>query len=802
VDATRYETHIAGPVQGLVQGEHNVVTLVFQGEERRTVPFLAPPRPADPLIGRDELLSELRSQLMAGASLALLNGLPGVGKTTLAVALAHDPDVLGQFQDGVLWAGLGRQPDVLTLLGTWGASVGVPAEEMAQAIGVEERAKAVHNAIGLRRMLLVVDDAWQVEAALALKVGGPNCAHLLTTRMAAVALDFADARPMEVHELSQVEGLQLLERLAPEVVQAEPEAASTLVQAVGGLPLALTLLGRHLRKAAHSGQPRRLRAALERLRHAEERLALEQPQSPLESHPSLPPGASISLQAAITMSDAALDEASRSTLRALAVFPPKPNTFSEEAGVEVSGAPVETLDQLTDYGMIEAASVGRYTLHQTIADFAKVQGIDRTRYERMMSYFVGYLERHATDYARLDLELGNILAAWRAAFGHGMIRALVRGVNLGYPFMETRGLQPLAQVHLRRAEQAARAVADTVGLMTTLHHLGRIAAHVGDYAGAELSFQEGLTLARASGHREGISDLLQGLGNTAERRGDYAQAEVRFQEAVTLARERSDRERISVLLQNLGAVAGNRGDYAGAKTYFQEALLQARDMGRAERTSAILEKLGEVAGSGGDYQQAAAYFQEGLVLARELGHRKRICNLLKQLGTVAFRCGDYARAETLYQDSLTLASEMESREDISFLRASMGALAFERGDYAKAETDLQEGLRLARELGYRWLIASISSWLGELYLQQQQVDAAAVAFHEVEAIAHQVGVQEHAATAAYGLARIAATLGDHVDAQRQGQRSLAIFEAIGHAKGAEVQQWLARLPMLAPTLLN
>ena len=45
MDATRYETRIAGPVQGFVQGEHNVVTLIFQGDERRTVPFLAPPRP-------------------------------------------------------------------------------------------------------------------------------------------------------------------------------------------------------------------------------------------------------------------------------------------------------------------------------------------------------------------------------------------------------------------------------------------------------------------------------------------------------------------------------------------------------------------------------------------------------------------------------------------------------------------------------------------------------------------------------------------------------------------------------------
>jgi hypothetical protein len=123
----------------------------------------------------------------------------------------------------------------------------------------------------------------------------------------------------------------------------------------------------------------------------------------------------------------------------------------------------------------------------------------------------------------------------------------------------------------------------------------------------------------------------------------------------------------------------------------------------------------------------------------------------------------------------------------------MGVVALETDDHAKAKTELQEGLRLARELGYRWLISSILSWLGEWHLRQKQFAAAAVAFHEVQDIAHQVGIHEHAATAAYGLARVAAALGDYADARRQGQRSLTIFETMGQDKGAEVRQWLASI---------
>ena len=66
-----------------------------------------------------------RTHLFAGCPhrlyyLALAaEGLPGVGKTTLAVALAHHPRILTHFRDGILWAGLGPTPDVMSLLGNW-----------------------------------------------------------------------------------------------------------------------------------------------------------------------------------------------------------------------------------------------------------------------------------------------------------------------------------------------------------------------------------------------------------------------------------------------------------------------------------------------------------------------------------------------------------------------------------------------------------------------------------------------------------------------------------------------------------
>src|SRR6266705_2956328 len=59
---------------------------------------LDPAIPLEPmlrLVGRDDDIERIKQRLCAGKSVALtaINGLPGVGKTALAIALAHDPAI-------------------------------------------------------------------------------------------------------------------------------------------------------------------------------------------------------------------------------------------------------------------------------------------------------------------------------------------------------------------------------------------------------------------------------------------------------------------------------------------------------------------------------------------------------------------------------------------------------------------------------------------------------------------------------------------------------------------------------------
>ncbi len=767
------------------------------------VPFLAPPRPSRQLVGRDDLLRQIKQQLLAGNTVAIsalsalpgsaLSGLPGVGKTALALTLAHDPDIIAHFGDGILWIGLGQQPDLLALLGIWAKALGIHESEIARLADTKERAQAINREIGDRRMLLIIDDAWEAGAAATFKIGGSNCAHLLTTRSPDIARSFALEYAQIVPELSAADSLTLLARFVPEMVANEPEAAQALVQAAGGLPLALTLMGRYLQKESLTGQPRRLRAALERLQETKTRLEIEIPVSPLEQQISLS-GATLSLWASIELSVKVLSEPLQQALRALSLFPPKPNTFAEAAALAVTGAPLQTLYELNDAGLLESLGPERYALHQTIADYARLLFAGPAAAVRMVHYYVDYVETHQRDYAALDPEEKNVRAALEIAASQELSAALVQGVNAAYHFWDIRGLYELAETWLLRAEPYARRLPDVAPLATTLLYLGRTADRRGEYALAESRLQEGLALAEAAMLHELTSLLLRSLGVVVAHRGDYGQAQAHFQRGLTLARLRQQPERISALLVNLGAVATYQGRYKEAEAYYQEALPLARAGNQPEKVSLLLMNMGVLSAYQGAYAQAEAAYTESLHMAQALGHREMICLLRQNLGSVAVNQAKYEQAETDFQEGLALAQKLGHRERICALLENLGAAAARRGAYNLAQDYLTKGLDMARALGHPWLLSMTLIELGNLQLPQNLYEQAQKNYAEAQIVAQESGLRDLVALSLYGLAQIALAQGDLPAARQLGQESLAILESLAHRDAAAVKAWLAGLP--------
>lgn len=426
------------------------------------------------LVGRSELLGQMREELCAtqDESVFTLVGMPGVGKSALAIALAHDGEVRERFYEGILWVDVGSQPNMLSILSRWGALLGVELGESAAGAMREAWLLGLRTAIGLRRMLIILDNVWRLEdAMLLLHVGGPYCTYLVTTRFLNIALHAAGERMRTIPELTEEHGLQLLERAVPTVVKAEPERSRWLVQSVGGLPLALVLIGQYLRLEAHNRQPRRLRLALESLVQAEKRLQLEQLLIPLE-HSTLFP--TRSLREAIALSEKQISPQAQDALHLLSVFPTKPSTFSEQAALTVTGAPAEIFDQLSDAGLLESREPDRYSLHRCVADYAASQGDCLVAERRLADYFTTFAETHQNEDQLCQQEQMNLFAALLFTYKHRMVEAREKLCTAFFTRITASVLDDLVSEALKYILPYLRSREDFDAWTRVLYHLEKV----------------------------------------------------------------------------------------------------------------------------------------------------------------------------------------------------------------------------------------------------------------------------------------------------------------------------------------
>jgi tetratricopeptide (TPR) repeat protein/transcriptional regulator with XRE-family HTH domain len=788
------------------------------------------------LIGRAGLLAQIKQRLWEGGNFALtaLLGLPGMGKTSLAIALAADTSVRERFPDGILWAGLGQEPDVLGHFARWGKLLGIAPSEVEDVNSQQSWARALRAAIGQRRLLLVVDDAWCIEDALAFQVGGAQCAHLLTTRLPHVAFAFAREGTLTIPELSDDDGLVILARHVPQLVEQDPERARELVQAVGGLPLALTLMSNYLASQAFTGQARRLQAALTRLHDAEQRLRLSVPLAAGTHSPAQATAIPLSLHAAIAVSDQRLSALAHAALCDLAIFPPKPNSFSEEAALAVSAAPVETLDELWDAGLLESGGSERYTLHQTIADYARAQMRGTEASLRLLKYSSWYLQSYGQDYDALEQELPNILAALDLALSQKQLQSFLQSVNLLVPFMRVRGHFALAERLLQQMLQVSTDEGDMEGRVSALCYLaafaelrsdyplaedyaqqglhltrqieglahtqsillrtlGQVALQRGAYARSQELCEEGLRLAREFGSDEDVCMLLLCLGRLRHYQGNYAQSLTVYTEGLAIARRIAHQELTCFALTYLGSAILEQGNYARAEELYQDGLVLARALGFRKQLSVLLNDLGVVASRRGDLSQATAHYLEGLELAQQIGLRADICLFLSNLGITAAKLEDYVPAERYLREGIELARQIDNRNHLCLLLSNLGSVLGYRGAYEQANACFEESLGLARSIGALWYISNVLTEWGGVHIKYQQLDAAFEAFQEVitsENLAETEPVM--IGLAYYGLARVSALRGQHAEALRLGQQSLEQFEAIKHHKAREVADWLQK----------
>ena len=215
------------------------------------VPSLLPPSVSD-FTGREEevadvlgLLATDRLEAAKAVVISAVAGKPGVGKTTLAVHVAHR--LRSEYPDGQLYVNLqGAQPHPVEageVLVRFLRALGLDGSSIPD--GLEERVERYRTLLADRQVLVVLDNAAGEAQVRPLLPGGPACRVLVTSRVRLTGLE--GARLVDLDVLPPRAAVELLARVAgPVRVAAEPEAAAAIVGYCGRLPLAIRIAGARL----------------------------------------------------------------------------------------------------------------------------------------------------------------------------------------------------------------------------------------------------------------------------------------------------------------------------------------------------------------------------------------------------------------------------------------------------------------------------------------------------------------------------------------------------------------------------
>ncbi|MDZ7342698.1 MAG: NB-ARC domain-containing protein [candidate division KSB1 bacterium] len=367
----------------IVVGNDNII---FKGDAADTLrdalatffapkPGCAPPVP-DLVIGREEALNDLKRRLGVYKTsgeftemqvLTTVRGWPGVGKTTVATAVAHDPDIQRTFPDGVLWISLGQRPHLLSEIATWGRALGT--DELLKTPTLKEATAQLSALLRKKRMLLLVDDVWEVEhAAPFQQARGKDCALLITTREAGVANALAP-KPEAVYNLpvlTEDNAVKLLRILAPSVVEQHEAECRELVRHLECLPLALRVAGHLLHMEANMGWG--VTDLLKELETGAKILSEQAPADRIDYETQTIP----TVAALLKNSTDRLDEQTRECFAYLGAFAPKPATFDINAMKFVwqveDARPI--VRELVNRGLLEPVG-SRFQMHALLVAHAR-----------------------------------------------------------------------------------------------------------------------------------------------------------------------------------------------------------------------------------------------------------------------------------------------------------------------------------------------------------------------------------------------------------------------------------------------
>ncbi|MEV6522179.1 BTAD domain-containing putative transcriptional regulator [Longispora sp. NPDC051575] len=670
----------------------------------RLIPRQLPPLPLE-IVGRHALSAEIAGAVGrpgVAVPVSLLVGPGGIGKTSLAVAVAHE---LGEaYPDGQLYANLRgstRSPvDPADVLTGWLRALGVSRDVPTDP---EERAGLYRSHLADRRVLVLLDDAGTEQQVRALLPGSASSAVLVTSRTRLAGL--IGAARWTVPELSAEDALALFASIAgPDRSPADCADAAAIVAACGNLPLAVAISA--ARAAARPDRPlAELRARLSTARGRLDELAV----------------GDLDVRATIALSDESLEPDERRLFARLGLL----------AGTEhpawvldqLSGDRPRLVDRLVDVHLIERLDrdvVGqtRFRMHDLVADYAR---------ERATVEEPGHREvRSALVAAWLDLA-SRADELVQSGHYHGLGVPVTAAPKAAHEAVEA---SPTDWFDRERTELVA-AVDEAVALGMA-DEAGRLALRLCGYFDArgyedwERVLRTALACVREHGTDELLGWMLGALISTAARHDRFDELAELTREELAVAERTGDVVLYQRALNRAGMVSRRLGHLRAALDWQHRAVAACRDdrvplLGRTSALAGLSATYGEL----GRAAEGLPPAREALDLERAGGVPRIAAMHALTYGALLTGAGRHVEARTVLSGALATAVDLGDGIVAAYARFRLAYVDLHQRRVDPAEAGLREALEVFVAADDTGTSADIHRAFGDLELLRGNLGAAA-----------------------------------------------------------------------------
>ncbi|MBV6701115.1 winged helix-turn-helix domain-containing protein [Kitasatospora aureofaciens] len=686
----------------------------------------APPPPAQlpadvsDFSGRSELVTDLSAVLMNASGQAVvvtsLAGIGGVGKTTLAVHVAHR--VRADFPDGQLYVdlrGAGASPaDPAVVLGDFLHALGVTDNPDS----LEQRAALYRSLLASRRMLILLDNARDAEQIRPLIPGVSGCAVLATSRSRLAGIP--GAHLVDVEELTPQEALALFSAIVGEHrVTAEPEAAMAVVTACGFLPLAVRIAAARL-----ASRPRWSVSDLAR-RLADQRRRLDELQL-----------GNLAVETTIGLGYGQLSPSEARAFRLLSLIDSTDIPLAAAAALlgEDEDTAEALAEALVEANMLECFTPGRYRYHDLLRLYAQRQNErisdieeQQTAVRRLLDLLLptarnaarsiepddqlpeplnplgsSGMELPTSQDARewLRTEITFLLSAVEAAVrGPGsLLRPAVDLLIVLNSLVEDPTHGSRVRRFLEAAERNAESYGDSAALARVHFAFGTLQSITNDFQGAERSLRKSLSL-QVDDMTVLRSATANDLGIILSLANRPAEALPFFEQALAISRVVGAPIGEARLLGNMARAQLGLGEAEVAVRSVTEAVATARASKNGPCLADTLYQLGVVLSSADDPLAAAGHLRESHRLYQSQQNRLREGYTLARLSSALLAAGQHAEAAEAAEESLTIGQEMDSAYCQGLANAALGEALLALAQPARGLACLREAHAIFTRLG-------------------------------------------------------------------------------------------------------